>query len=91
MLQNDKDLIEMKEIFIDETQKLALSNSKYIEYNQRFALRREEFICQLLGDVSKLKEKSNTLQSDKQRLSKEVSNVTTLSINKLANSLYQHR
>ncbi|XP_076822533.1 uncharacterized protein LOC143468933 [Clavelina lepadiformis] len=79
--KNDKDLIEMKEIFIDETQKLALSNSKYIEYNQRFALRREEFICQLLGDVSKLKEKSNTLQSDKQRLSKELNETRTSNFN----------
>ena len=62
----------MKEEFIEETQELALKNSKYIEYNQRFSSRREQLMCHMLDEVSKVHKENNKLSADKDRLVKEV-------------------
>ena len=62
----------MKEEFIEETQVLALKNSKYIDYNQRFAVRREEYVAHILKEVSKVFQENSKLSSDKERLNQEV-------------------
>ena len=47
----------MKENFIEDSQELALGNSKYVEYNQRFAIQREQYIARVLRDVNESNKK----------------------------------
>ena len=68
----DEDLAKLKEEFIEETQVLALKNSTYIEYNQRFAIRREQFVTHILDEVNKVQCENNKLSTDKERITKEV-------------------
>jgi len=62
----------MKEDFIEETQQLALSNSRYVEYHQRFSVQRDQYISRLLNDVNRTHERNNKLQADRDRLNREV-------------------
>ena len=71
--QSDKDLAEVKENFIEESQELALGNSKYLEYNQRFAIQREEYITKVLNDVNESNKKYVKLKADKNNVLKQVS------------------
>ena len=79
-MQSDKDLAEVKENFIEESQELALGNSKYLEYNQRFAIQREEYITKVLGDVNESNKKYAKLKADKNNVMKQVRNPLTAAL-----------
>lgn len=86
--------MQIKEDFIEETQELALKTSKYIECNQRFATKREQFVARIIADVNKVNEENAKLVTDKQRLNKDVSFIIdgffALQINNLLHSFYEN-
>lgn len=71
-IQCDKELAEMKNQFISESQYLTFQVSSYMEYNQRFSYQREELFSNFLEEFGRITDENNSLKIEKGRMNKEV-------------------
>lgn len=62
--KEEKELEEMKKLFIENSQKYAYDNLKYVEYNQRFCKERENQICTILKEADERNQQISALKAE---------------------------